>query len=228
MPHDALSPARTVAFDAYGTLFDLDAAVDAYRERLGELTEPFSALWRWKQVEYSWLRTLTRQYVDFWHVLRDALDYALDAYGLTNDDLKRGLLDAYLQAGAYDEAVPVFERLRADGRAVAVLSNGTAAMLDVALRSAGVHHLVDHVCSVDAVQAYKPDPRTYRMLNDHVDGAAHGVVFVSAFDWDVAGAVAAGLPGIWLNRFGARGEHLPSRPHLEVRSMLEVPGVLGL
>lgn len=223
-----IAAARACVFDAYGTLFDVHSAVDRSRERLGAKADAVSRLWRAKQLEYTWLRSLMGRHADFWQVTREALDYALDAHGVADDALSGDLMQAYLSLSAYPEAMEVLERVKAGGLATAVLSNGAPTMLDSAVASAGIGAHLDAVLSVEAVGIYKPDPRVYRLATDVLGVEPRHIVFVSANAWDAAGAAAAGLTVAWCNRFGQRRERLPGEPHFQIRDLREVLVLLGL
>jgi len=147
---------QACVFDAYGTLFDVHSAVGKYRTQLGERADPVSQLWRTKQLEYTWLRSLMGKHVDFWRVTQDALDFAFAAHGLTDHDLRYALMEAYLRLDCYAEVSETLQKLKQQGYRTAVLSNGSPMMLKAAVRHAGIQHLIDIVLSVEAVGIYKP------------------------------------------------------------------------
>ena len=223
-----LTGIRACAFDAYGTLLDLTGAVAPVAARLGAEAARLLTLWRAKQLEYTWLRSLMGRHADFAEITADALDYACAALGKDAAELRRPLLAAFRQLPAYPEAAGVLTSLRAAGVKTAVLSNGTPEMLAAGLEAAGLRALLDAVLSVEQVGVYKPSPRVYDLAVTTLGTATGKLAFVSANAWDAAGAAAAGLPVIWINRAGAPAERLPARPAVELRSLAEVPGVLGL
>ncbi len=214
-------------FDAYGTLFDVHSAVARHRDALGERAQQVSQLWRSKQLEYTWLRSLMHRHADFWQVTGDALDYALDACGVDDTQLRSALMAAYLELAPYPEVADVLARLRAAGLRLALLSNGTPKMLDAAVRSAGIEALVDDVLSIEEVGVYKTDPRAYRLAVDRLGIAADSIAFFSSNAWDVAGAAAFGFRVVWINRFGQRPERLPGQPLSELGSLADVLVLLG-
>ncbi|MBL8659715.1 MAG: haloacid dehalogenase type II [Rhodospirillales bacterium] len=191
-------------FDAYGTLFDVHSAVARLRERLGPEAERLSELWRIKQLEYSWVRSLMphrdRRHRDFRLLTEDALDYAMAATGGIDPALRGPLLDAYDALDAYPEVPSVLAALKDKGARLAILSNGSPAMLADATRSAGLDHLFDAVLSVEDAGIFKPDPRVYQLACDRFCVAAEEVSFQSSNAWDAAGAAAFGFSVVWVNR----------------------------
>ncbi len=225
MPH--LQNIRACVFDAYGTLFDFNSAVAQHRARLGDHADRFSALWRTKQLEYTWLRSLMRRHADFWQVTQDALDYTLEAFGIVDEGLRRDLIDAYLHLAVYPDVRATLERLKRAGVRTAILSNGSPMMLQAAVTSAKIETLIDHVWSVEQVGVYKPDPRVYQLAVDKLGVPAEQIAFQSANAWDAAGAANCGLRVVWVNRFNQRRERLPATPDAEIKSLDELPGWLG-
>jgi 2-haloacid dehalogenase len=217
---------RACVFDAYGTLFDVHAAVAALRPRLGERADALSQLWRAKQLEYTWLRSLMRRHADFWQVTGDALDHALERTGV-DAALRTPLLQAYLTLEPYPEVADVLRRLRATGHRLAILSNGAPAMLAAAVDNAGIGAALDAVLSVEEVGVYKPDPRVYRLALERLALPAEGIAFLSSNAWDVHGAAAFGLRPVWINRFGAPAERLPGAAEHELPDLSGLPGLLG-
>ena len=200
------------AFDAYGTLFDVHSAVGRHQARLGEQAAGVSQLWRRKQLEYTWLRSLMGHYADFAVVTEEALRYALRCFHKDDDALCQDLLHAYWRLDAYPEVPRVLRRLRAQGARCVVLSNGSPAMLDAAVQSSGIAECLDAVISVDAVAVYKPDPRVYQLVTQRFGLPARAVAFQSANGWDAAGAKAFGFNVTWINRFAQSAETLPFAP----------------
>lgn len=195
-------------FDAYGTLFDVHSAVRRHADRVGPVGAAVSQLWRTKQLEYTWLRTLMGRYVDFAAVTADALDVALATHAVHDPALRSDLLQAYLDLDAYPEVVEVLHALAERRVVCAILSNGTEAMLNAAVSAAGLEGLLDPVLSVDPLGVYKPDPRVYRHAIDVLDRPVDEILFVSANHWDAMGAAQAGLAVAWINRNRQEPEHL--------------------
>lgn len=201
-------------FDAYGTLFDVHAAIARHRAAAGPDAERFSDIWRTKQLEYSWTMTLAGQYADFWTLTERALDYAFDRVGSVNRALRPQLLDAYRRLDAFPDARETLAALKAQGVRLAILSNGSPSMLAAAVDASGIGGLLDAVISVDAVRLYKPRPEVYALVTGRFGIAAESVVFVSSNRWDVMGAASFGFRPVWINR--ARGpdeypDHAPVR-----------------
>lgn len=214
-------------FDAYGTLFDVASAAARCRDALGERAEPLSALWRTKQLEYSWLRSLRGDYVDFWHVTGQALDYAMGALGLADPLLRSRLMETYLVLDAYPEVPGVLDALKRAGYRLAILSNGSPSMLTAAVSNAGLHDWLDAVFSVDALAIYKPHPSVYRMATERLRLTPEQVCFVSSNYWDVSGAALFGFRVVWINRTGGRRDPLPGAPEREIARLDALPALLG-
>src|SRR5438128_115223 len=152
---------RACLFDVYGTLLDVHSAVARAGERLGPTAQGFSVLWRTKQLEYSWVRSLMGRYADFWQLTEDALDYALAVHGQSDTALRAELLEAYRRLAPFPEVEIVLKALRARGMKLAAFSNGSPAMLQRSLAGAGLEGLVDECISVHPLATYKPAPNVY-------------------------------------------------------------------
>ena len=218
-----LQGARAAVFDAYGTLFDVASAAERAREALGPNWQPLAELWRAKQLQYTWLRSLMGRHADFWHVTGEALDFAMESLGIADAELRARLMALYERLGAYPEARPALQRLRAAGLKLAILSNGAPRMLAAAAESAGIAHLLDAVISIEEVGVYKPSPAVYRLAPDRLGLWPSEIAFVSANGWDACGAKAAGLRVAWCNRTGQPQERIPEAPDAEIRSLAELP-----
>lgn len=222
-----LGGARAVVFDAYGTLFDVGSAAARAKDELGDGWEALAETWRAKQLQYTWLRSLMGRHTDFWRVTGDALDYALAAHGPRDRELRDRLMALYERLSAYPDARPALEALRGRALKLAVLSNGTPRMLAAAAESAGLAPLLDAVLSVEEVGTYKPTPSVYRLASDRLGVWPSEIAFVSSNGWDAAGAKAAGLRVAWCNRAGQPAERLPDVPDVEIRTLAELPALLG-
>ncbi len=218
---------KACVFDAYGTLFDFNSAAGRHRGRLADAADRVSALWRTKQLEYTWLRSLMGRHADFWQVTGDALDYALDACGIADRDLREAIVGTYLELECYPDVKPALAALKAGGWKLAILSNGSPDMLSAAVKSSGLDELVDPVLSVEEVGVYKPDPRVYGLAADRLGLPAGQIVFLSANSWDAVGAANAGLRVAWVNRFIQRRERLPAQPDMEIGSLAYLLPLLG-
>jgi 2-haloacid dehalogenase len=192
-------------FDAYGTLLDVESTVSRFDPELA-LTPGFTAVWRAKQLEYTWTLQAMGAYRDFWALTGDALDYAIATMG-AKDVPREKLHDAYLHLEPFPEVLDVLKALKASGLRLAVLSNGTAPMLASALDSAGISPSLDEVISIDEIGIYKPDPRAYRRAVERLGVETSQIRFVSANAWDAAGAQRIGLNATWINRRGQPPEY---------------------
>jgi 2-haloacid dehalogenase len=222
-----LAGIKACVFDAYGTLFDVNAAAAACRAEIGERWQAFSDTWRQKQLAYTWLRSLMGHYVDFWQVTGDALDFAMAAHGLGDPGLRQRLMDLYLRLTAYAEVPDVLGRLKRAGFKTAILSNGSPAMLEAAVRHAGIADRLDAVLSVDGLRVYKPDPRVYRLAVVELGVRADEICFQSSNAWDAHAAKAYGFRVVWCNRSGQAPERLPGPPDVEVATLADLPALVG-
>ncbi len=222
-----LTGIRACVFDAYGTIFDFASAAARCRDIPEDKRDALTALWRDKQLQYTWLRSLQGRYADFWQVTGEALDFTLDSLGIATPALRANLLDLYLTLSAFPEVPQTLRQLRQAGFATAILSNGSPSMLEAAVRGAGLHDLLDSVLSADAVQVFKTDPRVYEYGLAQLGVRAEQVSFQSSNAWDAFAASAFGLRVVWCNRYGQRRERLPGAPDYEVRSLAELPALLA-
>ena len=220
---NALSGIRACVFDAYGTLFDFASAAARCEGVPDENRPALTTLWRDKQLQYTWLRTLQGRYADFWHVTSDALAFSLDSLGLEDAALHDRLMALYLTLDAFAEVPETLEKLKASGFRLAILSNGTEAMLAAAAERAGIAPLFDRVFSVDALRFFKTHPSVYRHACDALELAANQICFCSSNGWDAYAASDFGMRVAWINRYGLRAERLPGAPDLELQSLLELP-----
>ena len=184
MSNQTFADIGACVFDAYGTLFDVHSAVGRGGGALGDKAQPVSALWRQKQLEYTWLRSLMKAHVDFWRLTGDGLDYALAANGVNDPALRDRLMDLYLSLDAYPDVKSALEQARAGGMKTAILSNGSPKMLQAAVDSAGLGELLDDALSIEDVGIYKPDSRVYQLAVDRLGVAAGRICFVSTNGWD--------------------------------------------
>ena len=204
---------RAVLFDAYGTLFDVHSVVALAERMYPGRGVALSQAWRSKQLEYTWLRTLSGRYCDFWNVTGDALAYALAALQLPATGAQQSqLLDAYLALEPFPENLEILRQLHRSGLVLGTLSNGTLPMLEAALASAGMRELFTHVLSVDSVRRYKTDPGAYKLGTDAIGSPPGDIAFVSSNCWDAIGASWHGYRTFWVNRGGAPLDRLGVTP----------------
>lgn len=221
---------RLFVFDAYGTLFDVTAAArraaaEPGAEAWADRWTALAGQWRRKQLEYSWIRAVAGAHADFWQVTQDALDWALQAEALADPQLRQRLLDLYFELPAFPEVPEVLRRLRDQGYALAILSNGSPAMLQAAVASAGIAPLLDAVLSVEEVGVFKPDPAVYAMVGARFGTAPAETGFVSSNGWDACAAAAFGFRSIWVNREGAPMDRLHGRPAQELSDLQALPSL---
>ena len=206
-------------FDAYGTLFNVHAAAAKLKGELDGKADQLSQIWRTKQLEYTWLRSLMGNYAPFWQITGEALDYALGVVKIDNPALRQKLMDVYMQLDAYPEAADVLGKLKAAGIKTAILSNGSPEMLASAVNNAGLSESLAAVLSVDGLQIFKPHPSVYQLSVDELGVEAGNICFMSSNAWDIAGGSHFGYQAVWVNRFGAEPERLPDGPVAVIESL---------
>jgi 2-haloacid dehalogenase len=218
---------KACVFDAYGTLFDIHAPTAAIADELGDNAQSLSDMWRAKQLQYTWLRSLMDAYTDFWRVTGDGLDYALAAHEIDNPDIRQRLMDLYLTLDAYPDAIATLQKLKKAGYATGILSNGSLDMLTAAVNNSGLAKQLDEVMSVEDVGIFKPSARVYQMAVDRMGVLPRQICFVSANAWDASGAADFGFQVAHLNRFGQPAEKLPGVPKAVMTSLSDLPAVLN-
>jgi 2-haloacid dehalogenase len=223
----ASSGIRACVFDAYGMLFDYASAAAGCRDVLGDRIGPLTALWRDKQLQYTWLRGLQGLHADFWRVTGDALDFALETLGLDDPSLRVRLMDLYGTLDTFPEVSAMLKRLKAAGFKTAILSNGSPDMLETAVNKAGIGDLLDAVLSVELVGVYKPHPKVYQQAVDRLAVPAVAISFQSSNAWDAYAASAFGMRVVWCNRYGQPPERPPGKPDREIASLAELPALVG-
>ncbi|WP_321449561.1 haloacid dehalogenase type II [uncultured Cohaesibacter sp.] len=212
-------------FDAYGTLFDVHAAVRRYSDQLGPNAAHLSEIWRSKQLEYSWVRALTGRYVDFWTLTERALDFAYERIPDADQSMRQALLDTYHEADAFEDVRPVLEELKARDAQLAILSNGTHKMLEAAVAKNGLGDLFDHILSADDVKTYKTQSSVYDLAMTAFRCFPEAISFQSSNRWDVAGATAYGFRTVWINRTSDLDEYRDLSP---VAQFKDLKGLLTL
>jgi 2-haloacid dehalogenase len=216
---------RAYVFDAYGTLFDVHAAVSRHRDAAGPEADRFSQVWRTKQLEYAWMLSAAGHYLDFWTLTERALDYAFARFPTVDRALRAALLDCYYRLDAFPDAKATLTALRARGMRTAILSNGSPKMLDAAVENAKVGGDLDAVFSVDTIRIYKPRAEVYALVTDAFALAPPEVAFVSSNRWDVMGATSFGFKCVWVNRAGMPEEYPEFAPVQVVRSLDALAGL---
>jgi 2-haloacid dehalogenase len=220
-------PVRAFVFDAYGTLFDVHAAIARHRDAAGLEADRFSEIWRTKQLEYAWMLSAAGHYLDFWTLTERALDYAFARCPTVDRALRSALLDCYFKLDAFPDAHPALTALKTKGMRTAILSNGSPRMLEAAVEAAQLGDQLDAVLSVDTIRIYKPRMEVYALVTDAFALAPADVAFVSSNRWDVMGATAFGFKCVWVNRANMPEEYPEFAPVRVVRQLASVAG-LGL
>jgi 2-haloacid dehalogenase len=223
-----LTGIKACVFDAYGTLFDFASAARSCRDELGDNADKLTALWRDKQLQYTWLRAAQNLHADFWQVTGDGLDFALETLGIDNPALRARLMNLYLALDPFPEVPDVLTRLKAAGMRTAILSNGSPQMLDAVVNAAKLGPLLDVVLSVEEVGAFKPHASVYQLAVDRLGVPADAISFQSSNAWDAYAAKAFGMQVIWCNRYGQRPERLPGTPDREIKTLAELPALVGV
>jgi 2-haloacid dehalogenase len=216
---------KVLAFDAYGTIFDVHSVQQECDRLAPGKGADMSQIWRAKQLEYTWLRSLMGRYADFQKVTSDALAYTCERLGVRLEDgARKRLMDAYLHLAPFPDVAQALPKL--GGLQRCILSNGSPNILEPLVRNTGLTDAFPTVLSVDAIGIYKPSPRVYQMVCDRYRVAAGEVGFISSNAWDAIGAKAFGFRVFWLNRAGTVLDHLDVRPDHVIKGLAELPGLL--
>jgi 2-haloacid dehalogenase len=219
---------KACLFDAYGTLFDFASAARNCRDVAPDQIGPLTNLWRDKQLQYTWLRAVQGLHADFWQVTSDALDYSLETLGVGGKGLNERLMQLYLELEPFPEVPEVLARLKRSGVHMAILSNGSPKMLEAVVTSARLGHYFDAVLSVEEVGVFKPHPKVYQLAVDRLGVPAGAISFQSSNAWDAYAASAFGMQVVWCNRYGQRRERLPGEPNREIKTLAELPPLVGV
>jgi len=217
---------KACIFDAYGTLFDVNAACRELSKEVGDNWEKLASLWRLRQVEYTWLRNSMDEYIDFWQITSDALDYAMETLGIENDDLREELLNLYLKLEAYPEVNDILKKLKQRGLKTGILSNGSMKMLNSAVDNANIREYLDGILSVEECKIYKPSSKVYDLVKIKMQISKENVLFFSSNAWDMHAASNYGFKTIWVNRFNTKLERLPGKPIDIVRSLDKIDEII--
>lgn len=216
---------RVLVFDAYGTLFDPHSVIPSCENAFPQNGTELSRLWRTKQLEYTWLRSLMGQYEDFWQVTESALVFACKTLHLPCDASTRSrLMEAYLSLEPYPDAREAMSALA--NYPMAILSNGSPSMLQAVVQQTKFESYFSHIISVDEVRIFKPSPRVYRLVEETLAVDRKAVAFVSSNAWDAIGAKAFGFWTCWVNRSESCPDELGYAPDSSVRRLTELAGAL--
>ena len=210
---------KVCIFDAYGTLFDVNAACRELSLDVGDKWQDLANLWRLRQVEYTWLRNSMNEYIDFWEITSGALDYAMEVLDIHDKKLREQLLELYLKLEAYPEVKEILQKLKDKNFRTGILSNGSTQMLDSAVKNANIEDLLDVVISVEECKIYKPSSEVYDLVEKKTDIKKDNVTFFSSNAWDMHAAANYGFKTIWVNRFDGVLERLPGKPRAIVKTL---------
>jgi 2-haloacid dehalogenase len=222
-----LTGIKACVFDAYGTLFDVGNVTRSAGRELGELWRPLADLWRTKQLQYTWLRSVAGRHADLWQVTGEALDYSLKSLGLNDMGLRDRPMNRYLELTVYPDVRPALAALKSAGIARAILSNGTPHMLASALQNSGTADCFDAVLSVEEVGVFKPHPSVYELAPQRLGIGAQEICFISSNGWDAWSAKAFGFQVLWCNRTAQTAECMPSQPDGEIADLSMLPPMIG-
>lgn len=215
---------KALGFDAYGTLFDVFSVTALCEELFPNYGNQLAQMWRRKQLEYSWLRSLMGRYRDFWHLTEDALVYSANSLKLDLSPKKRDqLMQSYLRLTAFPDVTPGLRELKKMGLRLAILSNGEPKMLKAAVQSASLGGLIDVIVSVNSVNIFKPSPRVYNQLASELKIGKEEIGFVSSNNWDVNGAGSAGLTAFWIRRSNEVPEELGYAATRVISALTDLP-----
>jgi 2-haloacid dehalogenase len=241
---------KAIVFDAYGTLYDVQSVADITEDAFPGYGEIITQVWRIKQLEYTWLRSLMRRYEDFAQVTRDALAYTLDSLGLQyDDDSFARIIDKYEHLDLYPDALAALSAIK--DRKLAILSNGSPEMLNALVENTGLDEVLDATLSVHPQKVFKPAPDAYTPIESELGVKPADVLFVSSNPWDACGAKAFGLNVAWIERVTPEAmalacvesdlvapltmfkairtqmDELGITPDHRIRSLSELPGVVA-
>lgn len=222
-----MSDTKAIVFDLYGTLYDVHTVVQQCDAAYPGLGVDISAMWRQKQLEYTWLRSLMGQYISFEQATHDALVYTCKHLKLDLDKATcSALCDAYLKLSPYPEVPAALQQLKGMGQPLAILSNGSVFSIDSVVSNSGLQEYFSHLLSVERVKVFKPDPRVYTLACQALDLSPRQILFVSSNPWDAAGARHFGFDVCWVNRRDTTFDELGTAPSYEVRGLDEIPEII--
>ena len=216
---------KAIVFDAYGTLFDVNSAAEKCKGKIGDKWEGFANFWRTTQLEYTWLRSLMKRHKDFWQVTEDSLDKSMKDFKI-DSSMKNELLNLYKVLSPYPEVKEVLKKLKVKEYKLAILSNGTPALLSELVKSSNLENIFDDLFSVEEVRIYKPDSKVYDLPVKRYQIKPDEVAFLSANTWDVSGGGNYGYNAIWVNRNNNIFDNLDYEPKNEIKNLKQLIGVI--
>jgi 2-haloacid dehalogenase len=216
---------KAIVFDAYGTLFDVNSAAEKCKGKIGDKWEGFANFWRTTQLEYTWLRSLMKRHKDFWQITEDSLDKSMKYFKIDRS-MKNELLNLYKVLSPYPEVKEVLKKLKVKEYKLAILSNGTPALLSELVKSSNLENIFDDLFSVEEVRIYKPDSKVYDLPIKKYQIKPDEVAFLSANTWDVSGGGNYGYNAIWVNRNNNIFDKLDYEPKNEIKNLKQLIGVI--
>ncbi|MBD1166228.1 haloacid dehalogenase type II [Pelagibacterales bacterium SAG-MED07] len=212
---------KAIIFDAYGTLFDVNSAAEKCKDKIGDKWEGFANYWRTTQLEYTWLRSLMKRHKDFWQITEDSLDKSMKSFNIDNS-MKNELLNLYKVLSPFKEVPGVLKTLKEKNFKLAILSNGTPALLKELVKSNNLDNVFDDLFSIEQVGIYKPDSKVYDIPINKYRIQKNEIVFLSANTWDVSGGGNYGFQSIWVNRNKNIFDNLDYKPKHEIKDLSEL------
>ncbi len=212
---------KAIIFDAYGTLFDVNSAAEKCKDKIGDKWESFANYWRTTQLEYTWLRSLMKKYKDFCQITEDSLNKSMKAFNI-DSSMRDELLDLYKILSTFPEVKEVLNNLKEKNYKLAILSNGTPALLNKLVKSNNLESIFDDIFSVEEVGIYKPDSKVYDIPIKKYQIQKDEVVFLSANTWDVSGGGNYGYNSVWVNRNNNIFDYLDYKPQDQVKHLGEI------
>ena len=212
---------KAIVFDAYGTLFDVNSAAEKCKDRIGNKWEDFANFWRTTQLEYTWLRSLMNRHKDFWTITEDSLEKSMKVFDI-DMGMKNDLLNLYKILSPYPEVKEVLENLKKKKIKLAILSNGTPALLSELVKGNDLQNLFDDLFSIEEVGIYKPSSKVYNLPVNKYKITPNEVTFLSANTWDVSGGGNYGYNAVWVNRNQAIFDNLDYKPINRVNNLTQL------
>jgi len=216
---------KAIIFDAYGTLFDVNSAAEKCKGKIGDKWEGFANYWRTTQLEYTWLRSLMNRHKDFWQVTEDSLDKSMKAFKI-DISIRSELLDLYKILSTFPEVKEVLNNLKEKNYKLAILSNGTPALLNQLVKSNNLDSIFDDIFSIEEVGIFKPSSKVYDIPIRKYQIKKNDVAFLSANTWDISGGGNYGYNTIWLNRNNNTFDNLDYKPQNQVKDLLELLDII--
>ena len=216
---------KAIIFDAYGTLFDVNSAAEKCKDKIGDKWESFANYWRTTQLEYTWLRSLMNRHKDFWKITEDSLDKSMKAFNI-EQSMRNELLNLYKVLSTFPEVNNILNNLKEKKYKIAILSNGTPALINQLVKSNNLDKFFDDVFSIEEVGIYKPDSKVYDIPIKKYQIQKNEILFLSANTWDVSGGGNYGYNSIWVNRNNSIFDNLDYKPVNEIKNLNEINNLL--